>query len=123
MNSFIHGFEKTAAGRGKAKAAKGFLESASDFFGGAAKGLKSSGDVALKEHLKPTTAWKGVQEALDVKGGKNEWARRGIAIGKALPAAGVTGGYLYGAKKLYDKTLGSPDSNSQSQYMLNSYYG
>ena len=123
MNAFINGFEKTAGGR--AKAAKGVVDSLKEFAGkaqtagrGYLSGMKASGNVALKEHLNPMTAVKHYQDAFNAKGLKNKM----IAAGKALPSTIATGGYLYGGKKLYDKTLGGADA-TQSQSMSNYYYG
>jgi len=124
MNSFVKGFEKTAAG---AAAAKGWGETlkrglvgAKQMGGGFMKGLKASGDVALKEHLSPGTALKHIQDA--TKGTlKTQRGRQqiGEALGKAAPSVAATGAYAYGAKKLYDKTLGNSD---QKSYAPGGYY-
>lgn len=130
---FQAGFEKVA--KGKAKAAKGFFDSVSRHLSHAGEvgssawqGLKNSGDVPLKKHLNPMSIvdnfeavskqHKGLANALGSKKGR---AAFGQALGKSVPAIAATGTYAYGAKKLYDNTLGSRDDHN-GNYMTNNMY-
>jgi hypothetical protein len=108
MKSFTTGFIKAAASaKGVADTAKKLLTGAKEVGGGFMRGIQSAGDVALKKHLNPATAAAHLQEAtkgtLKSKAGRQQI---GTALGKAAPSIAATGAYAYGAKKLYDKTMG-----------------
>ena len=89
---------------------KGFWEGAS----------KSTGDT-IGKHLK-LEGLKHIGEGYEAMGkakgleGKAKAFAHGL--GKAAPSLAAGGAYLYGAKKVYDKTLGSDDSK-----VTNNYYG
>ena len=125
---FVKGFEKFADI--KASATKGILDTAKSFLGkakqvgaGAYEGLKASGNAPLKQHLNPMNAYRTLSGAAKGQGGLGKAmsnaagrAAMGEALGKAAPGIAATGAYAYGAKKLYDKTLGSEPTKELSQY-------
>jgi hypothetical protein len=132
--SFTSGFGKYAA----AKPAKGWMDTAKAVAGkaqemgkGFVEGAGKSLDRPLKEHLNPMTAVKHVSDAAKGSGGYLKSLQTGKgrkamgeALGKAAPGAVVAGGYLAAGKKVYDKTLGAPESASTGgNYLSNSYYG
>lgn len=119
MSAFIHGFTKTANATSKGAEflakAKNALSKTPEAVGSYLKGVRASGDVALKEHLNPMTAVKHYQDAWHGK----TLADKMTSAGKALPSTIATGGYLYGAKKL----LGKSKSDQETvQYAPTNYY-
>jgi hypothetical protein len=130
--NFRAAFQKSAGG--VSSAAKGALETtkrlaagAKEVGSGAVEGLKKSMNVPLGKHLNMSGV-SHVTDAAKAHGGflnsfksRKGRAAMGEAMGKAAPSAAAGAGYLYGAKKVYDKTLGSSEKKNQSQY-LDSYY-
>jgi len=115
--NFVGGFAKTAAkASGWAGTAKKVWEGAKDVAHGFRGGIESAGNVALKKHLNPMKAVGHLQDAAKA-GLKTQAGRKavGTAIGKAAPSIAATGAAAYGAKKIYDKTLGSSGNGSYSQ--------
>jgi hypothetical protein len=86
---------------------KGFTAAGGETFGSA---LKLKG----RKHLvDAAAAHGGLSNALKSKAGRADLAE---AVGKASPTIGAAGGYAYGLKKVYDKTIGN-----DAPYMPNNY--
>ena len=122
MSAFVIGFEKIAKGKPKDlwKVLSGAKDKGILVAGGLKKGLKSSGNVALKDHLK----LEGLGDNLKQVWNSKYWQQKGQALGRAVPGLAAGGAYLYGAKKLYDATLGgSSDKGDQYTNSMNNYYG
>jgi hypothetical protein len=122
MSAFISGFTKTAAAAGLLekglKAARIAGKGALQVGGGILEGAKDSLKVPLGKHLNPLKGMGDISQAAKAQGGVMEAFKRksgreemGKAIGKAAPSLAAGAGYAYGAKKLYDKTLGSSSQN------------
>jgi hypothetical protein len=129
--NFTHGFSKVAKSKEKGilDTAGKWLGKAKDVGGGLAGGAKESLKDSIEKHLGlgglkeiPNSVKQhgGVLNALKTKKGRGDLGR---GIGKAAPSLAAGAAYTYGAKKVYDKTLGSQDgSKDQSNYnYLNNY--
>lgn len=125
MARFHIGFVKEAATK-----SKGIIDSITsaakhtkDLAGAAAKGFASSGDSTIKDALK-LKQLHHVSDAVGQAGGMGKAlgtskGRKLLAqgVGKAAPSIAAGSAYLYGGKKLYDKTLsGGGDTSSQQAY-------
>ena len=119
---FIQGFHKTAdaasAGKSALESAGKVLKGAKEMGGGAWEGLKKSmgGSVGralagkeLKHLPAAAKAHGGYLNSLKTPKGRQAM---GTAIGRAAPSLAAGGAYAVGAKKVYDKTLGSDNPNA-----------
>jgi hypothetical protein len=110
--SFSTGFTKTAGEPVAFGAIGGALK----------KGLSHAGSSTVKGAFNPMTGAKHISEAVKGAGGvgksfSTQKGREALAegIGKAAPHIATTGGYLYGAKKVYNK-MNESNSSQQGYY-------
>lgn len=94
--------------------------------GGALRGIGQAGNDTLKSALNPMTGVRHLQDAAKAQGGfvKGFSSRQGRmamgeALGRAAPSLAAGGAYAYGAKKVYDKTIGDARQEQPQQV----YYG
>lgn len=88
---------------------------------GGAKGAKAGLAESAKHTVGDTLKLKGIGQGYEhaaknlgkAKGLKDKSRVVGEALGKAAPSLAVGGAYAYGAKKLYDKTVGSNSHDGQ----------
>jgi len=118
MSNFISGFAKSAGTLDTAlKSARIIGKGAKDIGSGAMSGLKSSmkGTVGDALGLKGLSHLSDAAKSQGLSGLKNRTGRKawGEAVGKAAPSLAAGTAYAVGAKKVYDKTLGS---SGQQQY-------
>ena len=127
MRNFTGGFYKTAAIADLARKASVIGRGVLQVGKGAVGGLKKSMGDTLGSTLNPlkglSRGASEISEAAKQRGGYTKMLQSrsgrqiaGQAVGKALPSAAAATGYAYGAKKLYDKTLGSTDNTQGSYY-------
>jgi hypothetical protein len=109
--TFIHGISKVAGALdGVARVAKRALVGGTQVAKGLGKGLSQAGAGTVGDALK----LKGLSGLGTAAAGVGTGAGRkafGQALGKAAPSIAAGAAYGYGAKKVYDKTLGAPNAN------------